>query len=348
MNEIKVVYKNISDVKPYENNPRRNDKAVAVVAESIKAYGFKVPCIITQDGVLVTGHTRYKAAKKLGIDEIPCVIADDLTEEQINEFRIADNKVGEISKWDKSKLIIETAKLPKFEPLKFGFASKDLLKRKDIGRYGDERDRTFNAYNLTMFDASRTAGKYQMPKLKKETFVPTKMLGFNYALSSEEYECCVHFFIDDDQFERVWNYPDKYYEPLFDFAAVCTPDFSLYTEMPYAMKIWNVYRSKLLGQAWQDVGLTVIPTLTWCEPETYDFCFDGIPKLGTVAISTIGVKKADSENYELFCKGLTEAIRRVKPKTILVYGGKIDYKFPPKIKVIYFKNEVTERMSENH
>jgi ParB-like chromosome segregation protein Spo0J len=82
-----IVYKDIKSIKPYERNPRKNDSAVDSVAESIKQFGFKVPVVIDKDGTIVCGHTRYKAAKKLGIDEIPCIVADDLTEEQITAYR---------------------------------------------------------------------------------------------------------------------------------------------------------------------------------------------------------------------------------------------------------------------
>ena len=95
-----VIEKKIADIKPYEKNPRKNDSAVDAVANSISQFGFKNPIIIDKDGVIVCGHTRYKAAKKLGIDKVPCVIADDLTEEQIKAYRLADNKVSELAEWD--------------------------------------------------------------------------------------------------------------------------------------------------------------------------------------------------------------------------------------------------------
>ena len=85
----------LKDIKPYGKNPRKNDDAVPYVAESIKQFGFKVPIVIDKNNVIVAGHTRYKAAKKLGFLRVPCIIADDLTDEQIKAFRLADNKVSE-------------------------------------------------------------------------------------------------------------------------------------------------------------------------------------------------------------------------------------------------------------
>ena len=97
----------ISDLHDYENNPRKNDKAVDAIASSINSFGFKVPVIIDKNNVLVCGHTRVKAAKKLGFDEVPCIIADDLNDDQIKAFRIADNKTAELADWDMDKLIEE-------------------------------------------------------------------------------------------------------------------------------------------------------------------------------------------------------------------------------------------------
>lgn len=97
---MQIVEKKIADIKPYEKNPRKNDSAVDAVANSIKEFGFKVPVVIDKDNVIVCGHTRYKAAQKLGLDVVPCVVADDLTDEQIKAYRLADNKVSELAEWD--------------------------------------------------------------------------------------------------------------------------------------------------------------------------------------------------------------------------------------------------------
>ena len=95
-----IINKKISDIKPYEKNPRKNDEAVEYVANSIREFGFKVPIVIDKEGIIIAGHTRYKASKKLGLKEVPCIVADDLNDEQIKAFRLADNKVGEVAEWD--------------------------------------------------------------------------------------------------------------------------------------------------------------------------------------------------------------------------------------------------------
>lgn len=118
---MQIEYIKVSDLKPYENNPRKNDSSVGKVAESIQEFGFKVPIVVDKDNVIVCGHTRWKAAKKLGMDEVPCVRADDLSEEQIKAFRLADNKVGESSTWDEDLLKLEIGNIPDIDMSRFGF-----------------------------------------------------------------------------------------------------------------------------------------------------------------------------------------------------------------------------------
>ena len=120
---MNIVDKNVDEIIPYINNPRNNDDAVDNVAASIKEFGFKVPIILDKDNVIVTGHTRLKAAKKLGLTTVPCIYADDLTEQQIKAFRLADNKVAEFATWDLEKLDIELESITELEMMDFGFGA---------------------------------------------------------------------------------------------------------------------------------------------------------------------------------------------------------------------------------
>lgn len=121
-NNIEITMRKIEELTPYENNPRNNDMAVDAVAESIKQFGFKNPVIIDKDGVIVAGHTRYKAAKKLGITDIPCISANDLSDEQIKAFRLADNKTAELAEWDEDLLGKEMSGIINIDMSQFGFS----------------------------------------------------------------------------------------------------------------------------------------------------------------------------------------------------------------------------------
>lgn len=203
------------------------------------------------------------------------------------------------------------------------------------------RQNTINQYNLLDYDAERTDGRYNIPILEQVDHVPVRLQGFNYVLNRPDYSAGVHFFLDDYQFERIWKRPDFYIEKLAAFDCVLTPDFSLYIDMPVAMQVWNVYRSRLLGQMMQNWGFTVIPTVSWAHADSYDFCFDGIPTKSTVAVSTIGVKKSQ-ERIKIWQNSMDAMIEKLRPTRILVYGGAIDYDYQG-IKVIYFGNDTTER-----
>lgn len=127
--EMQIVYKQLDELQAYENNPRDNDGAVAAVAASIKTFGWKQPIVIDVAGVIVAGHTRAKAAAQLGLQAVPCVIADDLTEDEIRAYRLADNKTAELAGWEIDKLEAELATLSEMDMTAFGFKTN-----------GDEED----------------------------------------------------------------------------------------------------------------------------------------------------------------------------------------------------------------
>lgn len=352
----------IKRLKPYKNNAKEHSKRqIDAIKKSIKKFGFINPILIDRDYNVIAGHGRITAAKSLRLKKVPCVFVEGLTDEQRRAYILADNKLAELSTWDEDLLKVEIEKLPEIDMSDFGFDIDDLdFNLQDVtadqnenieeddedededGYYGDARESTFSQYNLRDFDPSRCDGKYQIPMLDRVDHVPKSLIGFNYAKTSEDTSAGIHFFIDDYQFERVWRQPDHYIEILSKFDCVLTPDFSLYLDMPMAMKIWNRYRSQLIGQMCQDAGLIVIPTLTWAEPETYDFCFDGIPKYSTVATSTVGVMREESSR-EIWQDGMHEALKRLRPKNVICYGTPIDGFDFGKAKVTYIKARAFEK-----
>ena len=356
MDQLQIEYVDIGTVKPYYRNARHNDgEATEKLAESIKEFGFQQPVLVDDNNIIITGHTRLKAALSLGIDKIPIARAVGLSDEQIKAYRLADNRVAEYSTWDKELLDIELAEFETIDMSKFGFELS--ISGLDFGAADPEqeqveeesedfhRETTINQYNLFNYDPDRTEGKYDMPVLDGVDHVPADLQGFNYVLNKPDTTKGVHFFLDDYQFERIWQRPEFYIEKLIDFDCALTPDFSLYLDMPIAMQVWNIYRSRLIGQIMQDYGITVIPTVSWSTKDSFDFCFDGLPQNATLAVSTIGVKQ-DKEQFEIWIDGMNEMIKRLSPAKIIVYGGKVDYDYKD-IEVVYFDNATTERMKNN-
>ncbi len=127
----------------------------------------------------------------------------------------------------------------------------------------------------------------------------------------------VHFFVDDIKLERYYNQPFRYSRRLAQYASLLTPDFSLYTDLPLAIQIYNTFKSRYCGAYWQYCDLQVIPTISWSTPISYDFCFDGIERESVVAISTLGVHNEKN----LFLGGYFEMIKRINPKQVLCFGA---------------------------
>ena len=167
---MQIIEKELSWLKPYANNPRDNESAVEPVANSIKEFGFKVPIVATSDGEIINGHTRFKASKLLGLEKVPVIIADDLTDEQIKAFRLADNKTGEIADWNESLLIKELEELDDldYDMGQFGFeldlddADEDGDGSDDMGDIPDNIDvvETF-ALNVIVKDEAEQAELYE-------------------------------------------------------------------------------------------------------------------------------------------------------------------------------------------
>lgn len=200
---------------------------------------------------------------------------------------------------------------------------------------------TNDALNLGLLPVELTDG-YNLPVVGADA-VPTaeSLIPFNRAKTCLRRDVGVHFFIDDYQFERVWKSPQLYVEMLKRYRFVCSPDFSLYLDMPMAAKIWNVYRSRLITAYWQKQGVKVVPVLQWADPATWNFCFEGIKPGGTVAVSTLGSAR-NKLTRQFWKSGMSEAIQMLHPDTILMYGIPINFDFGD-IKVVYYKNEVIER-----
>lgn len=120
---MEITEKRLEELKPYDNNPRKNDKAVEALVESIKEFGFRVPLIISNENVIISGHTRYKAAEELELEIVPCIVADKLTADEVKQFRIVDNKTQELAKWDFAALAEELESITTINMDAFGFAA---------------------------------------------------------------------------------------------------------------------------------------------------------------------------------------------------------------------------------
>ena len=163
------------------------------------------------------------------------------------------------------------------------------------------------------------SGEFEIPSLPTSLDVPNKLIPFSKCIGSNEYDSWVHFYEDDACFERIWNCPNKYLPILQRFNGVITPDFSLYRDMPLAMQIWNTYRGKAIGNWLVENGIKVIPNVRWGDRRSFDFCCSGVGRNGTIAIGSHGCVKLLSDR-PFFEEGLRYIVKKLAPKTVIVYG----------------------------
>lgn len=345
---MKLIKKNIEELKRAKYNPRKtlvpSDKEYQRIKNSIESFGYVEPIIINSDNTIIGGHQRLTVLRDMGYTEVE-VIEVDIDKKKEKALNIALNKIT--GQWDEEKLNDLLLELDSdgFDISLTGFEEMDIDFGFDDGEEKvNERERTNSAYNLELFNPDLCDGYYQIPIIENDNYIPDDLIGFNYAKTSKEKNKGIHFYLDDYQFERIWNSPEDYIDILSEYDCILSPDFSLYMDMSMSVKIWNIYRSRLIGQYYQQHGIKVIPTISWAEKETYKFCFAGIPEGSIVSVSTIGVKNSN-EALKIWKSGMDEMIKRIKPSVILVYGGKLDYDYKD-IKVIYYDNKVTENMKE--
>lgn len=162
-------------------------------------------------------------------------------------------------------------------------------------------------------------GEFDIPIIEPTKMTESSFIGFNEVMSSKQTDCGVHFFLDDYQFQRLWNNPDKYISVLQKYNCVLSPDFSLYADYPKALQIYNHYRKHWIGAYLQLNGIEVIPTICWSDKKSFNWCFDGEPKHSTVAVSSVGTQKA-KESKQLFLNGYNEMMKRLEPEAIIFYG----------------------------
>ena len=163
-------------------------------------------------------------------------------------------------------------------------------------------------------------GPYGIPEIKPEKFVDCRYVRFNEAQKIKDPNGVgVHFFVDDYEFDKVWNQFSRYMKMLSKFDAVLTPDWSVYTDWPVAVNIWSHYRKHYVGAWLQDIGVKVFPTIEWSDKESHKWCFDGEPVGGCVAIGSFGTQK-DVEARKLFIYGYDAMLERLQPETIMFWG----------------------------
>jgi len=176
----------------------------------------------------------------------------------------------------------------------------------------------FENFDLGLYEANN---EYGIPDIKPlyEFDELTPFVSFNQIKSRKRHELGVHFFIDDYQFNRIWQRPKIYLYMLLECRYVLTPDFSMFLDAPKAVNIFKHYQKQWVGRYLQENGVKVIPTIGWADIDSYDYCFIGVPQNGIIAISSVGTQN-NEKSKRIFLNGLHKSIEILKPKKVLFFG----------------------------
>lgn len=323
--KLKVEYLPTDSIKPYAGNAKLHPaEQVEQIKNSITEFGFNDPVAIWH-GEIVEGHGRILAAKEMGIDKVPVIKLDDLTDAQRRGYILAHNKLTMNSGFDPEILAAELENLPELDMEQFGFEMPELNIPEIDDREPSMRRNVFENITKGQYDGENY---YGIPDLEPTQTTGDKLLrfcDFNQINDHENY--IAHFYYDDYKFINAWREPDLYIEKLKKFKAVISPDFSLYTDFPRALQILSCYRRNWCGVYWKEKGIDVIPDVVWGDEESFNYCFLGLPKHSTLAVSTVGVTNDDEWNGkadDIFRKGYNEMLNRLEPTTVIFYGSEIE------------------------
>lgn len=343
MEKLKIEYVPVDSLKTYANNAKvHTAEQVEQIKKSIEEFGFNDPIAVWHDNEIIEGHGRLIASLELGLETVPIIRLDDLTDEQRKAYMLVHNKLTMNTDFDFDILEQELENFSTIDMSEFGFdmdfgTDEDPYEDGDDDDDGDDYDdddyddrdpscqhNVFENQDRMQFPI---VNFYGLPEMTATDTVGDKFLRFmDWKEVDDLSDCIAHFYYDDYKFMSAWREPDKYLDRLMEFKAVISPNFSLYTDFPKALQILSCYRRQWCGAFWQEYGIDVIPNVAWGEEDSYDFCFDGIPVGGTVSVSSVGVKRNKNWNTPdgLFKKGYDEMMRRLKPTAVLYYGDMID------------------------
>ena len=195
-----------------------------------------------------------------------------------------------------------------------------------------------------------TSNELGIPEIQPFTdeYEEVEWIPFNYAMSEKDrHNKGCHFYLDDYQFERLWNNPERYVEILREFKYVLTPDFSLFTDFPKAINMYNHFRKHWVAAYLQERGVNIIPTICWADRDSFEYCFVGEPENGIVSVSSTGVNMSP-KTKEKFMAGYEEMIIRLNPKMVLFFGKPIIteyYELVPN-NVVFVEDRMSKRLKE--
>ena len=318
--KLKIQYIETDKLTHYASNSKIHTREqIEHIANSIREFGFNDPLgIAGVENIVLEGNGRVEAAKLLGIEKLPCVRLDHLSKEEQQAYVIAHNSTNLETGFDLEVLNKEIEKLRHFNFDMFGL-NEQLMGLKNLD---DEYYKEFLKAETKKLVRNEfpTDGKYDLPTIKKEEICLEKIKLMSYSNTryddKKNKSKTIHFFVHDYRFEHTYSNPNLALEKLSQYYCLLTPDFSVYTDMPLLLQMFNTFKNRWVGAFWQKNGLKVIPTISWSDNRSFEFCFDGIEKGCIVAVSTHGNHKSKDN----FMAGYQKMLEKLNPSAIICYG----------------------------
>lgn len=204
-----------------------------------------------------------------------------------------------------------------------------------------QQERTFKALNMHLVDF-QDCDPNGWPYVEPCYEVPERLITFCIGSNDKDGYC--HFFLDDYRFERLWARPENYVNALSAYQGMIGPGFSIFTDMPRPMQMWNKYRAMALTNYYQRMGISVVPNLVWSDEESLWYMLEGMPTGGTFCVGTVGMPKADQQARDNFQKGIDATLMTLEPDTLLVYGSYRSFNTHDACAVVYYENDNRQRL----
>jgi len=337
---MEIIKVPISKVFAWEKNPRGIDtQSFGRLKKQIEKLGFYKPLVCyEEDGkyIVLGGNMRLRALTELGYEEVEVSVIHPKSNAEKIEFSLSDNDTVGYYEGDKLLRLVEEAG----EDVDFSDYNVDTgvsLPLKDVCETLEmveppadvSLSEILTSSTELNFRDSLNVGKMEfeyhniwgIPQIKKQKLEVYEIESFNRIKSAQPKQYSfVHFFLDDSLFSIVWNQPDRYIDMFKKWGGCFSPDFSLFMDYPIAIQLWNVYRNRWCGAYWQANGINVVPTISWSDSKSFNFCFDGVDKGSYVACSTVGIMKNEAYK-EAFKVGFDKMLSVIEPEFVFMYGS---------------------------
>jgi len=349
--DIHCKHSELVDPKTLTDHPKNANRhprqQVIALSESIKAYGWRHPIVISrQSGYIVAGHGRRDAAMHLKMETVPVDYQDFADASEELAVLMADNIIPELAELDDEivKANKELLQAAEVDLLGVGFVGEDDLG--DISLLDEQEssiDTDDSVYDLKEGVVFPSSNKWGIPDLISEQLYDSKIVpskvwtkkegiqkdytGYMMLYGADKLpdDCSgaiLGFYVDDYRFEKVWYDAVESVRELKsrNFAAIIEPDFSVWRDDPRVCQMWNRYRAQWVARYWQGVGVNVIPSLNWSDERSYDFCLAGVPKNAKV-VSIQARTTKDRLGRAYFVSGINKTLGELTPETVILYGG---------------------------